>query len=80
MKHFDNYLKNSNIPQLKPEAYNTLMEMLVDLSETNFEKLEVNFPIGKVVFMPYNINEERTEMLIPQDCCPLINKERKNEK
>lgn len=49
MKHFDNYL---NIPQLKPEAYNTLMEMLVDLSETNFKKLEVNFPIGKVVFMP----------------------------
>lgn len=55
MKHFDNYLKNCNIPQLKPEAYNTLMEMLVDLSETNFEKLEVNFPIGKVVFMPNNI-------------------------
>lgn len=54
MKHFDNYLKNCNIPQLKPEAYNTLMEMLVDLSETNFEKLEVNFPIGKVVFMPQN--------------------------
>lgn len=28
--------------------------MLVDLSETNFEKLEVNFPISKVVFMPQN--------------------------
>ena len=54
MKHFDNYLKNCNIPQLKPEAYNMLMEMLVDLSETNFEKIEVNFPIGKVVFMPQN--------------------------
>lgn len=33
---------------------------------------------GKI--LPYNINEERTEMLIPQDWCPLINKERKNEK
>lgn len=31
---------------------------------------------GKI--MPYNINEEMTELLIPQDCCPLINKERKN--
>ena len=52
MKHFDNLLKNCDIPQLKPEAYNVLMEMLVDLSETNYKTLQVNFPIGKVVFIP----------------------------
>lgn len=52
MKHFDNFIKNCDIPQLKPEAYNTLMEMLVDLSETNYKTLQVNFPIGKVVFIP----------------------------
>lgn len=52
MKHFDNLLKNCDIPQLKPGAYNTLMEMLVDLSETNYKTLQVNFPIGKVVFIP----------------------------
>ena len=33
---------------------------------------------GKI--MPYNINVKRTELLIPKDWCPLINKERKNEK
>ena len=52
MKHFDNFIKNCDIPQLKPEAYNTLMEMLVDLSETNYKTLQFNFPIGKVVFIP----------------------------
>lgn len=54
MKHFDNCIKNSNIPQIKSGTYKILLEMLVDLSEINFEKLEVNFPIGKVVFMPQN--------------------------
>lgn len=48
MKHFS--YKNGYIPQVNPETYKILLEMLVDLSETNFEKLEVNFPIGKVVF------------------------------
>lgn len=52
MKHFS--CKNSNIPQVNLETYKILLEMLVDLSEINFEKLEVNFPIGKVVFMPQN--------------------------
>ena len=52
MKHFS--YKNGNIPQVNPAIYKILLEMLVDLSETNFEKLEVNFPIGKVVFMPQN--------------------------
>lgn len=33
---------------------------------------------GKI--LPYNTNEERNEMLIHKDWCPLINKERKNEK
>lgn len=33
---------------------------------------------GKI--LPYNINEERNELLIPKDCCPLINKERRNKK
>ena len=52
MKHFGIMIKNCDIPQLKPEAYNTLMEMLVDLSETNYKTLQVNFPIGRVVFIP----------------------------
>lgn len=32
---------------------------------------------GKI--LPLDINEKRTKMLIP-DCCPLINKERRNKK
>ena len=33
---------------------------------------------GKI--LPYNINEERTELLIPKNYCPLVNKEKGNEK
>lgn len=33
---------------------------------------------GKI--MPYNINEERTELLIPKNYCPLVNNEKGNEK
>lgn len=33
---------------------------------------------GKII--PYSVNEEMTELLIPKDWCPLINKERRNKK